>query len=95
MCEPLLSVLLETAKSGISRSVSVFNLGEEQTAFLELCSFASLPAKYEGCNFSASSLTRVIFWLVCLSASFENSQPPNKQEVVSYCGFDVLSLSGC
>lgn len=69
--------------------------GEEQTAFLELCSFASLPAKREGCNFSASSLTRVIFWLVCLPAPFENSQPPNKQEVVSYCGFDILSLSGC
>ena len=69
--------------------------GGEQTAFLELCSFASLPAKREGCNFSASSLRRVIFWLVCLPAPFENSQPPNKQEVVSYCGFDVLSLSGC
>lgn len=64
MCEPLLSVLLGIAKSGISGSVSTFNLGEEQTAFLELSSFAFLPAKREGCNFSASSLTRVIFWLV-------------------------------
>lgn len=64
--EPLLSILLEIAKGDIYRSESILNTGEQQMTFLGLCSFTFLPAKQEGCNFSASPSMGVIFWLFCL-----------------------------